>query len=167
MNVRDTTDLRDNAAAEQQSLDLLAGLVRRARRLADVSQRELAERAGVGKSSVARAERGREPISLTTFVRLISATGLTLALSDQHGDPVAPMRSDAITDRGGRYYPAHLDPESTSISQRVAGLERARPIPRLSFHRRDVRDRRRARRQELPADHPGPENVQHQLNVTG
>ena len=58
-----------------------AVLLRQARQRAHLTQRELAERAGVAQSVISTYElAGREP-SLPTLERLIAATGFTLNLS--------------------------------------------------------------------------------------
>jgi transcriptional regulator with XRE-family HTH domain len=135
-----------------------SGLLRRARRLADLSQREMAVRAGTGVATVGRAECGGA-VSLRMFAHLVRAAGFELVVVNALGEPLDPMRSDAVRDHGGRHYPAHLDPASTSVSRRVAGLARDRPIPRLSFNRREYRDAERRWQRRQPLDHPGPEDV--------
>lgn len=80
--------------------------VRRSRRL---SVRELAELAGIPRTTVSRIETGQTVPRLDTFVRLILAAGYDLAAVDEHGrllalDPV----HDELRDHGGRHFPAHL-----------------------------------------------------------
>ncbi|MFF4876909.1 helix-turn-helix domain-containing protein [Micromonospora sp. NPDC000668] len=106
--------------------------LRSLRRRADLSQRELAERSGVPKSTLARIEAGRggDP-GFRTVERLIRAAGGEVAFavpSDAHANahPSAahpnPRRSDVEPpdeprdqprdeprDEAGRRYPAHLD----------------------------------------------------------
>jgi HTH-type transcriptional regulator/antitoxin HipB len=60
------------------------GLLRRARRVADLSQRDLAARAGVSANTVARVELGAGA-SFATMVRLFSAAGMRLVVQDQSG----------------------------------------------------------------------------------
>ena len=55
-------------------------LCRDARRRADLSQRALAERAGVSPSTVARIERGRMEPTLDLLLRLVHACGLELRM---------------------------------------------------------------------------------------
>ncbi|MDX6198269.1 MAG: hypothetical protein QOJ79_1420 [Actinomycetota bacterium] len=59
--------------------DMLGGdLVREARRRADLTQRELAERAGTTQSAIARLESGRTNPSFDLVLRLIKAAGFRL-----------------------------------------------------------------------------------------
>lgn len=63
----------------QASLDLQPSrLVREARRLAGLSQRELARRAGTAQSVVARVEAGQTSPTVETLRRLLSAAGCEL-----------------------------------------------------------------------------------------
>jgi transcriptional regulator with XRE-family HTH domain len=80
--------------------------LRALRRRADLSQRELADLAGVPKSTVSRIESGQvtDP-RLRTLERLVRAAGAAIAVS---GD-VEPAPSEGLRDRGDRNYPAHLD----------------------------------------------------------
>ncbi|MGY1651578.1 helix-turn-helix domain-containing protein [Geodermatophilus sp. SYSU D01119] len=87
----------------------LAGLLRRIRRAADVSQRELAEACGLSKSSVAAVESGDRGLDARVLARLAAVAGLRLALLDGEGREVSPMDAEAVRDGGGRRYPAHLD----------------------------------------------------------
>ena len=88
------------------------GVIRRIRRQAGVSQRRLAELAGVSKSTVARWETGQTSPSLDVATGLAGLAGLWLVLVSSHGDEVAPMRSTAVKDLARRHYPAHLDPRA-------------------------------------------------------
>jgi transcriptional regulator with XRE-family HTH domain len=85
------------------------GLVRRARRAADLSQRDLAARMGVSQSTVARWETGQSSPTLTQVEQMLALGGLRLEMIDAAGEPVAPMREDAPRDRAGRRFPAHVD----------------------------------------------------------
>jgi transcriptional regulator with XRE-family HTH domain len=86
------------------------GLLRRARRMADLSQRQLAGRAKVPQSTLARIESGQRTPSLNVFQRLLAAAGLSLVVVDGEGRVVRPMReSDDTRDGGNRRYPSHLD----------------------------------------------------------
>ncbi|MGY1594552.1 helix-turn-helix domain-containing protein [Geodermatophilus sp. SYSU D00708] len=87
----------------------VGGMVRRIRRLADMSQRELSARIGVSKSAVAAAESGRSGLDARTLARAAALAGLRLVLVDEHGREVPGMDPDAVRDRSGRLYPAHLD----------------------------------------------------------
>lgn len=88
----------------------VADCLRQARRLADLSQRELAHRAGVGRSLVARLESGQavHP-SIHTVLRLLEAAGLQLVVTDGSGEHVPPMRAECMRDQAERHFPAHLD----------------------------------------------------------
>ncbi|WP_164704324.1 helix-turn-helix domain-containing protein [Blastococcus litoris] len=87
----------------------LAGVLRRIRRCADLSQRQLAETIGISKSSVAGAESGRAGLDARILDRAAAAAGLRLALLDAGGREVPPMAAGAVRDRGNRRFPAHLD----------------------------------------------------------
>ncbi len=64
-------------------------LCRQARRQAGLSQRELAGRARVSPSTVARIERGRAEPTLDLLLRLVRACGLELRMHLGNEDPSA------------------------------------------------------------------------------
>jgi transcriptional regulator with XRE-family HTH domain len=91
----------------------LAGVLLRAMRAhARLSQRELARRAGVPLSTIARAEspRGSAP-SWVSMVRAAAACGCVISVSSADKDDVRlePWLFDGVRDRGARHLPAHLD----------------------------------------------------------
>ena len=86
------------------------GLVRRIRRILDVSQRGLAALIGVSQSVVARWETGRTSPRVSAMQELMRLAGLGSTVHDlESGEEVEPMRDDGARDRGGRRYPAHVD----------------------------------------------------------
>ncbi|MBC2934497.1 helix-turn-helix domain-containing protein [Nocardioides sp. zg-1228] len=86
------------------------GLVRRIRRILDVSQRGLAEVLGVSQSMVARWETARTSPRANVLQQLLRLAGIGVALRDEWtGEPVEPMREDGARTRGGSRYPAHVD----------------------------------------------------------
>ncbi|TFV63126.1 XRE family transcriptional regulator [Geodermatophilus sp. DF01-2] len=87
----------------------LSGVLRRIRRRADLSQRQLAAVCGLSQSAVAQAESGRRDLPVGALVRAAEQAGLRLALLDAAGREVAGMSPDAVRDRYGRHFPAHLD----------------------------------------------------------
>jgi transcriptional regulator with XRE-family HTH domain len=127
----------------------IAGLIRRARRIADLSQRELATRAGTSHVTVGRIEAGNLTPSLRLFQRLIGAAHLSLVVVDGDGQIVLPMRDrEDLRDGADRRYPSHLDtivfPGPGHWWADVYGLAR----PPETFHRdRSTRDMRRRRSQ--------------------
>jgi transcriptional regulator with XRE-family HTH domain len=127
----------------------VAGLVRRTRRIGDLSQRQMARRAGVAPSTVARLERGVLTPSLELLQRLLATAGLYVVAVDADGHVIAPMEDrEDFTDGAGRRYPAHLDtivdPGPGDWWGDTYGLCR----PPETFHRdRARRDARRRRSQ--------------------
>lgn len=81
----------------------------RARRLADLSQRELAERLGLSRAAVGRLESARGRIAVDTLVRVLAIAGLRLAVLDSAGRQVDPVPRDVLRDNAHRRFPAHLD----------------------------------------------------------
>jgi transcriptional regulator with XRE-family HTH domain len=127
----------------------IAGLVRRARRIADLSQREMAIAAGTSRATVGKVEAGLMVPSLGLFVRMVAAAGLWLSVVDGDGHVVQPMDDLVDTlDGAERRYPSHLD---TILDPRTGewwadqyGLTR----PPETFRRdRAVRDAQRLRSQ--------------------
>ncbi|MFI6821530.1 helix-turn-helix domain-containing protein [Micromonospora sp. NPDC050187] len=91
----------------------LGAVLRALRRRADLSQRELAVRAGVPKSTVARIESGgtAEP-RFRTVERLVHAAGGEVAVGVAGGErpeAVPAVPHDGWRDGADRRYPAHLD----------------------------------------------------------
>ena len=88
----------------------LAGLVRRIRRILDVSQRGLAELLDVSQSVVARWETERTSPRVSVLQKMLRLAGIAVALHDEDsGESVEPMRADGARQRNGSRYPAHVD----------------------------------------------------------
>lgn len=86
------------------------GMVRRLRRLMDVSQRGLAALLGVSQSVVARWETGRTSPRMAVMERLLRMARVGMRFHDEEtGEPVEPMRADGALTHGGSRYPAHTD----------------------------------------------------------
>lgn len=132
------------------------GHVARARRIADLSQRELAEQAGVGQATIARWESGGPSITVAVLDRILRLAGLRLEVVDESGQTVRPMGPDAVRDNAGRRFPAHLDvvPPEHMPSNRGAGRRYDRPEPQGWYALRPTRDQAVAAGDERPADHP-------------
>jgi transcriptional regulator with XRE-family HTH domain len=95
----------------------IPGLIRRARRIAGLSQRDMAEVVGVSQSTVQRSETGSLIPSLEVFERIMAAAGLHLVVIDDERHLIEPMEEwivpmddrDGVRDGAGRRYPSHLD----------------------------------------------------------
>jgi transcriptional regulator with XRE-family HTH domain len=142
------------ADAREQSLPKLgsypiSGLLRRARRIAGISQQVLARRAGVSQSTVAKAESGAMVPTLPVFERLLAVAGLRLVVVDDEGHVITPMRDIPDTRNGGDVrYPSHLDvildPKPGEWWGDNYGLAR----PPETFHRDHARRAAKQRRTE-------------------
>jgi HTH-type transcriptional regulator/antitoxin HipB len=86
------------------------GLVRRIRRILDVSQRGLAQLLDVSQSVVARWETGRTSPRADMVQRMLRLARLRVVLEDEDtGKEVRPMRADGARKHGGSRFPAHTD----------------------------------------------------------
>jgi transcriptional regulator with XRE-family HTH domain len=135
----------------------LVGALRRIRRRADLSQRELAARLGCSKSSVAAVESGGTGMDVRVLARGAALAGLRVALLDERGQEVAGMTDAGARDRGWRRLPAHLD--SVHSERRPGRYQHRphRPQPTYTFDLdREYRDRLRAR-DGTPDDHHVPQ----------
>jgi transcriptional regulator with XRE-family HTH domain len=131
----------------------LSGALRRIRRRADLSQRQLAESCEISQSVVARAESGYRDIPVALLRRAAALAGLRLALLDEDGKEVPGMAPDAVRDLGRRRFPAHLD--TVHSDERWSRYEDQyyRPRPWYTVDRdRAARDALR-RRDGTPHDH--------------
>lgn len=159
LKAKNADDLPDELLAAQTDIPAIrgnanvglfpiAGLVRRARRLADLSQRQMARRANVSPATVGRAEAGTLVPSVDVFQRLLDSAGLYLVVVDADGRVVEPMEEHPfLVDKAGRRYPSHLDvlldPEGGDRWFTILGIYR----PTESFWRnRRERDWNRGRR---------------------
>jgi transcriptional regulator with XRE-family HTH domain len=135
----------------------LGGCLRRIRRLADLSQRQLSTHVGISKTALAAAEAGTRDLPATTLARAATLAGLRLTLLDDHGHEVAGMTARSARDAADRRFPAHLD---TIHSDEVASRwehRPSRPRPWFTFTLdRNSRDRARDRG-GIPDDHHVPE----------
>lgn len=143
----------------------IPGLVRRIRRILDVSQRGLAAILDVSQSVVARWETGRVSPKVFVLHRLLELAGLKAVIHDELGAEVGPMRDDGARDRRGRRFPAHVDltvlgwwfpPGSELTPGYFAAIRRSRAErdPRIRYY---TSAWRRAIERQLfgtPDDHP-------------
>ena len=146
----------------------LAGLIRRIRRILDVSQRGLGALLGVSQSVVARWETERTSPRVSDLQRMLSLAGVAVAFHEEKsGESVEPMRADGARQRNGSRYPAHVDlrvtgwwvPRSdrwmTSIGY-FTSKDRSRRLGLPSVHYRTCPHRKRIERMLFgtPVDHP-------------
>jgi transcriptional regulator with XRE-family HTH domain len=66
----------------------IAGLLRLARRRAGLTQRELAERAGVSQPAIARLESGNASPRAATVEKILAACGFRLTLEPRRGEGI-------------------------------------------------------------------------------
>jgi transcriptional regulator with XRE-family HTH domain len=86
----------------------LGPVIRAARRSRRLSQRDLAARAGVPRSTVDRIEAGRTSARFETVATLLAATGYGLIITDAKGRPlIYEYERERLVDRAGRKFPAH------------------------------------------------------------
>ncbi len=134
----------------------VAGFTRRVRRLADLSQRDLADETGLSRAAVGRLETMPGRVDLGTFEAILRLAGLRLSVVDADGRPVEAMPHDTLRDHGNRRFPAHLDatPPDIGIPDDRGVDPRKGMDPALGWYRqRSMRNRLRdlGRR---PVDHP-------------
>ena len=86
------------------------GIVRRVRRIADMSQRELARAAGTSHATIGRVEAGALVPAFDLLRRILAVARLWLVVVDGDGHVVLPMKDLPDTlDGAERRYPSHLD----------------------------------------------------------
>lgn len=135
----------------------LGGLLRRVRRVADLSQRDLAAATGVSASAIAHAERGSRDLPAGVLARAAELAGLRLVLIDARGAEVAAMADGAVRDMSGRRFPAHLDTRYADEGWWHDAHHYSRPRAWYTFTRdRRGRDERRIRN-GTPDDHLVPQ----------
>jgi transcriptional regulator with XRE-family HTH domain len=93
----------------------LASIVREARRRAGLTQAELADRAGVPKSTVGRIESGARTPSTDLVERLVRAAGLEVTVSLSESDP----GTDSMFERTLRRTPAQRLTDATRAARFV------------------------------------------------
>jgi transcriptional regulator with XRE-family HTH domain len=134
----------------------LGGALRRIRRVADLSQRELAAAAGASAAAIAHAETGRRDLPVGVLARAAERAGLRLALLDGAGTELRGMATDTVRDMGGRRFPAHLDTRYSDEGWWHDAHHYGRSRPRYTFDRdRHGRDAAR-KRSGMPDDHLVP-----------
>jgi HTH-type transcriptional regulator/antitoxin HipB len=136
----------------------LCGALRRIRRSADLSQRELATAAGLSASAVAHAEAGTRDLPTRALARAAAVAGLRLVLVDRTDQEVVGMGDDTVRDMANRRFPAHLDTRYSEEHWWHGPHRYSRYRPWYTFDRdRRMRDRYR-RRNGVPADHQHPQS---------
>jgi transcriptional regulator with XRE-family HTH domain len=107
-----------------------AVLIRTARARADLSQRQLAARAGTSQPAIARYESGRVEPDLSTLRRLLTACGFTLRLRVEPLDPDDLRRlREAV---GARVeYRVESNRRATRLAAEAAGAWRDGRVRRL------------------------------------
>lgn len=99
----------------------ITDLVREARRRAGLTQAQLAERAGVPKSTVGRIESGARVPSAELVERLVEAAGWNVSVSLAEPDP----GTDSMFERTLRRSPAERLSDATRVARFVLRGRRA------------------------------------------
>jgi HTH-type transcriptional regulator/antitoxin HipB len=134
----------------------VGGYVRRARRVADLSQRDLADILGLSRAAVGRLESTPGRVDLPTMEAILALADLRLAVVDSAGRPVEAVPADTLRDHGNRRFPAHLDATPPDIgfpNERGVQPRRGLPPARGWYRQRQERNRLRERGR-APEDHP-------------
>ena len=135
----------------------LPGALRRVRRIADLSQRQLAATVGISTSAVGSAESGARDLPVGIVARIAEVAALRLVLVDLQGREVTPMSDASVRDMGGRRFPAHLDTRHSDEGWWHGPHRYDREQPWYTFdRRRDLRDQYR-RALGTPEDHQSPQ----------
>jgi len=135
----------------------LPGVLRRIRRLADVSQRELAQAVDVSKSYLGAAESGTSGMDVRVLARAAALAGLRLVLLYRTGLEASPMSAATVRDMRDRRFPAHLDTRHGDEDWWHGPHRYDREQPWYTFDRdRRTRDSYR-RRDGIPDDHQLPQ----------
>ena len=93
---------------------LAAGLIRLARTKADVTQRQLADRAGVTQQAVSAYETGRMEPTLPTLERLLAAAGFEMRIG------LEPLSDDGLERWLGSLEPDEREKLAAEAGSRVA-----------------------------------------------
>ncbi|MEL5892083.1 helix-turn-helix transcriptional regulator [Bacteroides sp. GD17] len=73
---------QERRAAEDRANAFFTGqIIEEARKKANMTQEELAEKIGTNKSYISRVEKGRTEPKVSTFYRIVSALGLNVELT--------------------------------------------------------------------------------------
>nr|WP_246406435.1 helix-turn-helix transcriptional regulator [Modestobacter versicolor] len=132
-------------------------MLRRIRRAADCSQRELAKRLGISATAVAQTETGVRDLPASVLAKAAGLAGLRLGLVDGDGHEVTGMAPGAVRDRAGRHFPAHLDVRHGDVDWWHGEERYSRERPRYTFDRgRRLRDQWRDH-SGTPPDHQLPQ----------
>jgi transcriptional regulator with XRE-family HTH domain len=90
---------------------MVPDLLRAARRWKGLSQRELAERSGLPKTTIGRLESGEtsDP-SVSTLQRVLAGAGFGIIVVDENGEELSYFNAPGNQrDAAGRHLPAHLE----------------------------------------------------------
>lgn len=138
--------------------DVVGRLVARARRIADLSQRDLAARVGASPGTIARVESGAGLPSLQLFAAIMATAQLRVRIIGADDEDVRPIPVSTARDNAGRRFPAHLDvaPPDQIPSWATRGPRYDRQPPQAWYHQRAERDRLSARCVEVPRPHDHP-----------
>lgn len=102
-----------------------AGLIRSARDMADLTQAELAELAGVTQQAISAYETGRMDPTLATLTKLIEAAGLELRVRlvprDYHDESLAAFMESLPASRRAELEAKRRDRAATARLRRVKG----------------------------------------------
>lgn len=146
----------------------IPGMVRRVRRILDVSQRGLAALLDVSQSVVARWETGRTSPRMSVVERLLRMARVRMRFVDEEtGEAVGPMRADGARTHGGSRYPAHADLRATGwwVPRRLRSMtsveafawrDRSRRVgdPAIRYQRSRFWKRVERECRGIPDDHP-------------